>query len=343
MFKSAIFRLTGWYLLILMLLSLVFSMIAYQVASDEVQNHFNSFQSSLQQAAPDDDSVEPLIVTTRNFRKTEVSDTRYNLIVNLIKINILVLLLGGLGSYLLARHNLEPIKKAYEAQSRFTSDASHELRTPLTVMKTETEVILRNKTATTEDLRQTLLSNLEEIDNLSKLAEMLLNLSKLDSTNSLKYHPVNLNKLTRSVINDFNQPSSRIKLISDQPQVVYGNEMALKDLIKILVDNALQYSPAESLITINITRQDQSAKFVITNLGHGIEPNKLPHIFDRFYRADSSRTDTGHKSYGLGLSLAKRIVELHDGQLSASSIVNDKTSFCFVINLNSAPKAKIQD
>jgi len=250
--------------------------------------------------------------------------------------------MGGFGSYYLARRSLLPIERAHEAQSRFTSDASHELRTPLAIMKTELEVALKDKDATIGSLKEILSSNLEEVDKLSRMAEVLLNLSQLDHT-KLKPSPVNLNKISLSVIKDFKEPASRISLNSKKKLIISGNEMAIADLIKVLVENALQYSPNDSHISINLSQQDQYGKFEIANAGPGVQPDKLPYIFDRFFRADSSRASGKNKGYGFGLALAKNIVELHGGELTANSTPNDKTVFTFLIPLYLKAQAKNQN
>jgi len=338
MFRSATIRLTGWYLLILMTLSIMFSVVIYQVASSEVRTRLESFQTYLQGT----DDFMPMPMGTVALRNSQVAAANGNISIELIYVNLFVLVVGGCGSYFLARRNLLPIEKAHEAQSRFTSDASHELRTPLAVMKTELEVALRDKNATADSLKETLVSNLEEVDKLSRLAEMLLNLSRFDHT-KLKFVPVNLNKVAHSVVKDFDKLSNRITLSSKRHLIVKGNETALAELMRVLVDNALLYSPADSPIKITLSKEDDKAKFVITNTGPGINAEKLPHIFDRFYRADSSRTNGNRKGYGLGLALAKSIVELHNGDLMASSKPGVKTTFTFTLSLNQKYQAKTQN
>lgn len=335
MFKSATLRLTGWYLLILMALSVMFSIAIYGVMSDEMDTHLRRFQTNLQQSQ--DFSPQPNMVL--NFRNSEIKEALDNFSLQLVYINLLVFIVGGLGSYYLARRNLLPIEKAHEAQSRFTSDASHELRTPLAVMKTELEVALRDKDATTDSLKEVLSSNLEEVDKLSRLAEMLLNLSQLENT-KLKMGPVNLVKVTRNVLKDFGPMAKRISFEPKKRLIVCGNEMAITDLIQVLIDNAIQYSPKDSKISITISKFEQCAKFEISNNGPGIEPEILPHIFDRFYRADSSRTNGKHKGFGIGLALAKNIVELHKGKLFASSSPDKETTFSFLLPLYSIIQAK---
>ena len=337
-FRSTTLRLTGWYLLILMSLSIIFSVVIYQVSSDEIQTRLESFQSNLLESQ----EFSPLPISIATIRAIQVTEAKANISIELLYVNLIVLLVGGFGSYFLARRSLLPIEKAHQAESRFTSDASHELRTPLAIMKTELEVALKDNYATTDSLKEILSSNLEEVNKLSKLAEMLLSLSHLDHT-KLKTGPIDLDKISRSIIKSFNQPLNRISLNSVKKLIVHGNETAINELFKVLIDNALQYSPNDSLVHINLSKHGEYAKFEITNTGPGIIPDKLPYIFDRFFRADSSRTNGQHRGYGLGLALAKSIVELHNGELIASSTPDIETTFTVHLPLKSNPQAKTKN
>ncbi len=315
----------------------MFSVIIYHMASGEVSDRLQRFQTNLQQQP--DLEMMPGRFNFAALRLSELNQASTNMVSDLVYINLFVFAVGGFASYILARRNLLPIERAHEAQSRFTSDASHELRTPLAVMKTELEVALMDKNASADSLRQVIVSNLEEVDKLSKLSQMLLNLSQFDHA-KLEIEPVNLGKVVRGVIADFDLPTSRLLLNSKKHPVVRGNETAIAELVKILIDNALQYSPNDSLVVINIQKQDGFGAFEITNTGAGIPADKLPHIFDRFYRADSSRTNGDHKGYGLGLALAKTIVQLHHGELSVSSTPGHQTIFNFTLPLNTVFQAK---
>jgi len=321
MFRSVTIRLTGWFLLILMTISILFSVILYQVATNEVEMRLNKFQTSIQIH-----NFGPATIETDPIRTAELSEAQSNLSIELIYVNLVILVVGGIVSYFLARWHLAPIEKAHEAQSRFTSDASHELRTPLAVMKTEIEVALRDKSASVGDLHDVLTSNLEEVDKLTKLSEMLLNLSRLDS-DKIKLESINLNKITKEIIKDFSQPESRIAVYSKKQQIIKGNEMAIADLFKILIDNAMKYSPKDSQINIELYNDNHNTIFKISNTGPGIKPEKLPHVFERFFRADDSRTCGDCKGYGLGLALAKKIAEIHNGMITVESIPDNLTTF----------------
>jgi two-component system sensor histidine kinase CiaH len=310
-----------------MIVSVTFSAFIYSLTAGEIDMRLQRFQTGIQSSRTTD--IPP---TSNNdtLRAIVLQEARENLSLNLLYINLVVLVAGGFISYLLARHNLAPIEKAHESQSRFTSDASHELRTPLAVMKTELEVALRDKSATAGSLKEVLSSSLEEVDKLSKLAEMLLSLSQIENA-KLKISQVNINKLTHEIIKDLGLLSNRITVNSNKQPTIQASDVAIADLIKILIDNAVQYSPKDSTIKVDISEKDQQVKFEIINIGPGIQPDKLPYIFDRFYRADSSRTEGARKSYGLGLALAKKIVDLHNGRLIASSTPDVETSFIFIL------------
>ena len=159
---------------------------------------------------------------------------------------------------------------------------------------------------------------------------MLLSLSRLDH-DKLEWTAVNLADITQDVVRQHNQPPKRITVKTAAHSLIEGNEAALSELISILIDNALKYSPDDSLISINLSRRNHHARFEISNSGPGIEAETLPHIFDRFFRADTSRTNSHQKGYGLGLALAKKIVELHNGELSASSAPNHTTTFTVLL------------
>lgn len=320
---------TGWYLLALMILSITFSIVICQISCDEVDARLGQLQSNVESS--NQSGLSGLDLT--RIRDTEHDKAYERLSLQLLYMNVVVLVVGGLSSYYFAYRSLLPIEKAHAAMSRFTGDASHELRTPLAVMKTELEVALRDETATANNLKDILSSNLEEVNNLTKLSEMLLSISHIDSTR-LKLGPVNLDDAINKAIKGLRIPSTRIIIKSNEPHIIHANATAITDLVKILLDNAIQYSPKQSKILINISKKSKCAKLDITNSGIGISAETLPYIFDRFYRADSSRTNKDQKNYGLGLALAKNIVTLHNGSLNVSSVPNETTTFTLTLPLD---------
>ncbi|MBC7942945.1 HAMP domain-containing histidine kinase [Candidatus Saccharibacteria bacterium] len=300
--------------------SILFSVTFFQITSYEINTRLGRLQDSIR--------VVSGATTLRNdnLRIDEENEAASRISMGLIYANVIIFVSGGFGSFLLARRTLHPIQEAHEAQSRFTSDASHELRTPLATMKTEIEVALRDKKATKYSLSETLQSNLEEVEKLSRLSEMLLSLSRLDH-DKLKRTAVNLYDITQDVVRQYNQPPERITVTPSKHSLIDANESAISELISILIDNALKYSPSDSPILITLSRRNRHARLKISNSGQGIDPKTLPYIFNRFYRVDTSRTKGARRGYGLGLALAKKIVELHSGELSVSSIPNQSTIF----------------
>jgi signal transduction histidine kinase len=298
----------------------------FETTTQEVSIRLEHFQKNIQVTSSysSDQTTQPL----EELRADQTDKATANIIAGLVIANIVILIIGGGLSYLLARHTLRPIKDIHEAQSRFTSDASHELRTPLAAMKTEIEVALRDKDSTKHDLADVLRSNLEEVDKLSNLSQMLLDLSRLDH-DKLRVTAVNLVLLTHNVIKQHKVGVKRIAIKAPKKAIVAGNEAAISELVSILVDNALKYSPINSLIRISISQLNDRICFQIINTGDGIEETKLPYVFDRFYRADSSRTN--RVGYGLGLSLAKKIVELSNGELSVTSTPGQSTIFAVLL------------
>lgn len=335
MFESATLKLTGWYLLIIMVISLLFSVLVFQSASGEVSIRLEQFGQRLPAGfnVQSDSDFE-------SIRESQSEEAAHNILTNLIYINCLVLAAGGVASYLMARRTLRPIQEAHEVESRFVSDASHELRTPLAVMKTELEVALKDSTLGPKDMKQLLESSLEEVNKLTKLSQTLLTLSRMDF-GSLVHEEVPFQATALSVINRYDKDRRRIKVKQhSRPLLLDAHQPSVEELFTVLVDNALKYSPPESTITIDLSKHGNKAEFRISNSGKGIRDTDLPHIFDRFYRADNARTNRDTNSFGLGLSLAKTIVELHHGELSATSAPEKETTFVAMLPIAKNLKTK---
>lgn len=325
-----------------MTISLLFSAAIYELSFREVNDKLEQLQTQLERrdsaqilAAPLNDAV----VIPHNPRYTALrndllGNARGNLVLSLFYINLLIFTVGGTASYLLARRTLRHIEAHHDAQSRFTSDASHELRTPLAAMRSEIEVMLRDPSTSKADLRETLESNLEEVNNLSRLSQLLLELSKADHA-SIPLTSVRLEDVVSAATARLTQSGGRITLeTSSNMPPIHANATGLEELFTILLDNALKYSPDDTPVTITLKRRSYRAFIEITNQGHGIEAKDAPHIFERFYRADHSRTHGRTAGYGLGLALAKKIVELHNGELSVKSIIDQTTTFTVILPLD---------
>jgi len=335
MFQSATLKLTLWYLGILMAISIIFSVAIYQINYHEV----NVRLENLQRALYTQTNTSEIVETNNALRALQSREAGSQMIESLFYINLIILVAGGAGSYLLARRTLRPIEDAHEAQSRFTSDASHELRTPLAAMKAEIEVALRDPSLPPDEAKELLESNLEEVNKLIQLSEMLLNLSRQDYE-SLDIKRVNLSTLLSETMKPFKESKARFEITARKNAYLYGDKAALSELMSVLIDNALKYSEPDSKIAIRIYEQMRLICFEIINIGPTIDEQVLPKLFDRFYRGDSSRTNSNHNGYGLGLALAKKIVDVHGGEIQVTSKKN-KTKFIFYIptvRISQAPR-----
>jgi len=341
MFQSATLKLTAWYLAILMTISITFSVVIYQLNYREINSRLENLQHSL----IEDMGFVISGSTSYGFGpgspfSQESQKAGSQMALSLIYINLVVLIAGGLGSYFLARRTLRPIEESHEAQSRFTSDASHELRTPLAAMKAELEVTLRDEKLKLPEAKEVLESNLEEVNKLIRLSSMLLQLSRLDH-DELEQNTVDLVTVLNEVLKRYPHELKRFDITTRKKAITQANEPAISELMSVLVDNAIKYSPEESKIYIRIFEQRGLIGFEIKNSGEPIPEAILPKLFNRFFRLDRSRTNGGKNGYGLGLSIAKKIIDIHHGELT---VVSDKdgTFFTFYLQIIRKNQAKSQ-
>jgi len=217
-------------------------------------------------------------------------------------------LAGGIGSFWLARRALEPLEKAHKLQSEFVSNASHEIRTPLAAIQLETEIILKDKTASKDELREVLESNLEEAKSLTAMVKMLLSLSKINE--EIPLSAVNLNETIKARISKFPDAEKKIKFEDGKEFIVQNNETAIDEIAMILIDNALKYNVSKEPIEVKIFRQNRQAVLSVSNFSNEIPQDELNKFFDRFYRCDKVRSCNNHtEGYGLGLAIAKKLAE----------------------------------
>lgn len=303
-----------------MILSTGFSMLIYITASSELDARFEVLETRLE-----DTEILPGSFDFDTIRDNQVREAQRNIIVVLFYTNLFILLLGGLGSYLFAKKMLKPIEDVHEAQLRFTSDASHELRTPLAIMKTELEVALRDSKTTKKDFRELATSNLEEVERLSRLATTLLKLARLEDI-LLDVETFDVCDVINHSIKSLGLSEKKVEIHGNHPIYLQANKASILELILILLDNANKYSPVNDVVHVYIKKRSGKISIHITNTGKGISQDELKRIFSRFYRSDASRTRTAIAGYGLGLSIAKKIVEVHHGELTATSGENQLTT-----------------
>lgn len=261
--------------------------------------------------------------------------SRYTYLKNLIYTFLLVALLTLIAIYFISRFfsnkSISPIKEAFDKQKQFISDASHELKTPLTVINTNTDVLLSNSEDIIKNQCKWIYYIKSEVERMTKLTNDLLYLAQVDHSD------------IRFIFNDFNFSETVEEVILTmealiyennllfyydiEPDVIsYGNTEQIKQVTMILLDNALKYTNSKGKIDLYLKKYNNKAVMTISNTGRGIPEEHLNHVFDRFYRIDKSRSKESG-GYGLGLAIAKTIIEQHGGKISAKSNANENTIF----------------
>lgn len=321
MFNEARVKLTAYYLAIIMAITLSFSIVLYAGINSElkrieafqrsrIQRIIFGFPASFQIETPDTSAID---------------EARKRIITILGLINLIILTGAGVGGYLLAGKTLEPIKRAMDEQKEFVGAASHELRTPLTSLKTEIEVALRDKSLKLIGAKKLLKSNLEDVNRMQKLSNYLLTLNKFQSEGiDLLMEKVRVDEVVQKVLKRLSSLADvkNIKIISElQKLTIKGNEDAITELVTILVDNAIKYSDKNSQIHVLVSSMGY---LKVTDQGVGISLDDIDHIFEKFYRSDKSRKRDG---YGLGLSIAKSIADLHGAKIKVSSKPDNGSTF----------------
>jgi len=217
---------------------------------------------------------------------------------------------------------LQRIDEAYRSQIRFISDASHELRTPIAVIQGYASLLSRWGTEEPETMMESVKAIKSEADSMKELVERLLFLARGDSDSMrVVMERLNLSTVAAEVLREVEMIDPLHVYAAELENEVYvkADSGLIKQLLRILIDNSIKHSPAKSRITLIVRREGNEALIAVRDEGDGINPQDLPRVFDRFYRADSSRNrDTG--GAGLGLAIAKWIIERHGGYFKMTSM-----------------------
>lgn len=222
---------------------------------------------------------------------------------------------------------LESLEEAYRSQQRFISDASHELRAPLTAIQGNLELMRLQKNMSETEREEALAEAEREAARLTRLVKDLLALARADAGMPLKFRRVDLDVVVLEVFHSVRTLAHGQKLILDpfEPIQIVGDEDQLKQLVLILLDNALKYTPAGGQVRLGLRRLDNQVEITVQDTGVGISTADLPHVFERFYRADPARgRDPG--GTGLGLAIAFWITQQHGGSIELNSQVGQGTS-----------------
>ena len=326
MFQSARLKLTIWYVLISLVVSIIFSLTVYTLLARELQRNEQRLEGRLQLMRGLNPGFRPNFEMHRQDLALTESAVRWYL----VYVNLFILLMTSAAGYLLAGRTLSPIKTMVDKQNQFVADASHELRTPLTALKTAVEVSLRDKNLDIKQAKEVLNANLEDVNRLVTLADELLILATLNTVKKQLLEELSLTQVIQDAIKSVKylgkQKQVKIETTLSEISLVGDRERLLKMLV-IFLDNAIKYSPAKSVIRVTAIKTDSKAQVSISDQGAGIGAKDLPHIFERFYRADKSRSKTKVEGYGLGLAIAKEILDLYKGTVAVESRPGQGTTF----------------
>ena len=326
-FKSARLKLTAFYLLTLFGFSIVLTLGIRLFAEYEMNRTYTAQVGEFRALARN--GLDLLVANPeRTFATAQdrhAQQARDHLNRDLVMLNAFALVAGGLLSYWFAGRTLKPIADVHDAQARFVADASHELRTPLANIRAENEVFLRQKEFTAEETRELVQSNLEEVQRLEHLSRDLLALTQYGQA-ELPKEEFEMKDLADDVVGQMGKllDSRHVKVETRfEPGRVVANQESINRLLVILLDNAVKYGPAQGMVFIAGARHNSQYVFTVRDEGKGIDKADLPHIFDRLYRGDTARSKqpSGYQSpttgYGLGLALAKEIVQANAGSIRA--------------------------
>ncbi|MGG4403657.1 HAMP domain-containing sensor histidine kinase [Paenibacillus amylolyticus] len=254
-----------------------------------------------------------------------------NLIYTFAVVGLVMLIVIYFLSRYFANRSIAPVREAFEKQKQFIGDASHELKTPLAIINTNADVLLANQEDTIANQAKWLHYIKSETERMTGLTNDLLYLTQMDDSRSTMIHAkFNMSDAVESIILPMEAVIFEKNISLDyniEPNLtVHGNSEQIKQVILILLDNAVKYSGPKGAVNVTLQKQNNDVMLTVSNTGEGIAPEHLDRIFDRFYRTDSSRARK-HGGHGLGLAIARSIVDQHKGELYARSVVGEGATF----------------
>ncbi|MFA6392905.1 MAG: HAMP domain-containing sensor histidine kinase [Candidatus Paceibacterota bacterium] len=320
-FKKAVLLLTTYYTLGVFVVLTIFNIMVYGlfVNSLQIKEHENK-EVSLS---------ENYLNEEEENRMQEIQDNLFNI---LLISDAIILLLTLIVAYISSKKTLAPLEESYKRQTRFVADAAHELRTPLAVMKAGAEVILRNN-RTIDEYEKFVKECLEEVERLTTLSNDLLFLAHNNNKKINLTSKVSLSLICKKQIETMRIYAS-IKNITiedfvDDRLEILGNREDLVRLVINLLKNAIDYNKKGGEVKVTLRKRNNKIALSIEDSGIGIKKEDLAQIFERFYKADNSRTQNS-SSAGLGLSIVKEIADEHKGTIEVYSNVNKGTTFIVI-------------
>jgi two-component system, OmpR family, sensor histidine kinase CiaH len=254
-----------------------------------------------------------------------------NLIYTFLAVALVTLIAIFFISRFFANRSIKPIKEAFDKQKQFIADASHELRTPLAVINTNVDVLLSNSEYSIKSQSKWLSYIKSEVERMTKLTSDLLYLTQMEYSDvKMIFSEFNLSDTVENVVLTMEavifENNAALNYNIEPNLMTQGNSEQIKQVVMILLDNALKYTTLPGTIDLTLKKEHNNILLSVTNTGKGIPAELLDKVFDRFYRVDKSRSRNSG-GHGLGLSIAKAIVSQHGGKIWASSVIDKSTSF----------------
>lgn len=243
---------------------------------------------------------------------------------------------GSFNDVTAERQAVERLHEINAAQQRFVSDASHELRAPLTSIQGNLDVVMRYPNMSPEDRSESLTDAISETKRMARLVQNLLAVARGEAEGA-QHETVQLDSVLASAwrVAQTLSETRNFELGSLEPALVEGDRDQIKQLALILLENAIKYTPDGGTVRLEAQVTDGQAEFCVSDSGGGIAAEDLPHVFERFYRADRARTpDSDPGGTGLGLTIAKRIAENHGGGIRLESAIGIGTTFWVRLRLS---------
>lgn len=249
----------------------------------------------------------------------------------LAALGVIALIVAAAIGYVLSGGAMKPVREAYERQRQFAADASHELRTPLAVVLASADLLRSDTSITSPFLRQVIEDVRDEVKKMTKLVGDLLTVARTDGkANQIKPMRMDLVAAAQQTVRIMRPFAEKKDIIIEEvlPKHadIYADEQKIRQLILILVDNAVKYTPEHGRISVQIAADKGWFHLSVADTGIGILPEHQERIFDRFYRVDKARSRRMGGN-GLGLAIAREIVQAHDGTISLSSEIGKGTTF----------------
>ena len=264
--------------------------------------------------------VVGVIQYARSLR--EVQETVNRLVLVLLPLGLGGLGLAAVGGLYMARRAVRPAQKSFDRQRAFIADASHELKTPLTLIKASTEVLQRGL-AEKED-KELADDVLTETERMSVILSDLLTAARIDAGQlTIRQETFDLAGVISAVVDRFGTRAAsagiRLEVEVEGKLPALGDQERTEQILTVLLDNALTYTPRDGSVAVAGHTRDGFVETIVEDTGPGIPPEHLPHIFERFYRVDASRSRTSRGGTGLGLAIARDLVRAQQGSLKAEN------------------------